>query len=145
MAGRTHLTAIARKRRSAPAARLQKAGLIKGKVIDYGCGRGKDIEFYNNAVGYDPYYFKDPKVLKRIYDTVVCTYVANVLVYRERKDLYKTLRNLARGNVFITVRRNIKKEGYTSKGTYQEIVYVDEETQADLIWENSDYATYKLK
>ncbi len=144
MAGKTHLTAIGRRQRSAPAARLKRAGLIKGTVLDYGCGRGKDVSFYKGK-GYDPYYRNDPKVLKEKYDTVVCTYVANILNYRERKDLYRVLRRLAKGNVFITVRRNIKKEGFTSKGTYQETVFVENETKASLLWENSDYATYTLR
>ena len=144
MAGKTYLTAITRNIRSAPAARLQKTGLIKGKVLDYGCGKGRDIQFYDNAVGYDPYYRPDLKVLKKKYDTVVCTYVANVLNYTERKDLYRVLHKLAKGDILITVRRNIKKEGFTNKGTYQETVYVDRETKASLLWENSNYATYQL-
>lgn len=145
MAGKTYLTAISRKTRSVPAARLQKTGLIKGKVLDYGCGRGADIKFYADAVGYDPYYRPDLKALKKKYDTVVCTYVANVLNYMERRDLYRVLHKLAKGDILITVRRNIKKEGFTNKGTYQETVYVDRETKADLLWENSNYATYKLR
>ncbi|KKL27669.1 hypothetical protein LCGC14_2382810 [marine sediment metagenome] len=52
MAGKTHLTAIGRRQRSAPAARLKRAGLIKGTVLDYGCGRGKDVSFYKGK-GYD--------------------------------------------------------------------------------------------
>lgn len=143
MAGKTHLTAIVRKRRSIPAAKLFKAGLIKGKVLDYGCGRGADVKFYKNAVGYDPYYRPDLKVLTKQYDTVICTYVANILNYEERKKLYRVLRKLGR-NIFITVRRNIKKDGFTNKGTYQETVYIDQEVKAKLLWENTNYATYQL-
>jgi len=141
---KTHLTAIARKRRSAPAAKLQEAGLIEGTVLDYGCGRGSDVIFFENATGYDPNFQLNPQALTKKYDTVVCTYVANVLTATERQKLYHILRRLSTGSVFITVRRNIKKEGFTKKGTYQETVYVDDETNAELLWENSDYATYRL-
>ena len=45
MTDKSHLTAIGRNRRSAPAASLEKEGLIVGTVLDYGCGRGKDVDF----------------------------------------------------------------------------------------------------
>ncbi len=141
---KTHLTAISRKRRSAPAAKLQETGYIKGTVLDYGCGYGHDVDFYGNATGYDPNFQLNPTALTKKYDTVVCTYVANVLSATERQRLYHVLRRLATGNVFMTVRRDIKKEGFTKKGTYQETVYVSEETNAELLWENSKYATYRL-
>ena len=144
MTGKTHLTAIGRNRRSAPAAQLEEAGLIQGTVLDYGCGRGKDVEFYDNAVGFDLYYCNNPEVLLKKYDTVICTYVANVLDLGERKRLYWMLRKLARGNIYITVRRNIEEDGFTSKGTYQETVFIENETKADLLWENSNYAIYTL-
>jgi hypothetical protein len=44
------------------------------------------------------------------------------------------------GVAYITVRRNLKKDGFTSKGTYQRIVRLN----LPIVEENSDYCIYRM-
>ena len=68
---------------------------------------------------YDPNYF--PRRPIRQYDTITCTYVLNVV---HPDDVQEILNDIAKymapnGTAYIAVRRDIKKEGFTSKGTQQ--------------------------
>jgi hypothetical protein len=55
MVDASHRTAIARKCLSAPAKRLLSLGLLRGRLFDYGCGRGTDCEILGIG-GWDPYW-----------------------------------------------------------------------------------------
>ena len=90
----SHKTAISRKTGSRPLRDMIKRGHIKGRVIDYGCGKGADIEYMKNhginVCGYDPWFFKDE--CKGLFDVVFCNYVINVVNNEEnRKQLIHSL------------------------------------------------------
>jgi len=57
-------------------------------VLDYGCGRGDNVRFMQeagiNAVGYDPYYFPDTE--KTPCDVVALCYVLGVVESPEERD-----------------------------------------------------------
>jgi hypothetical protein len=55
---------------------LNSLGLLRGKMLDYGCGRGFDAEYYGMDK-YDPHYA--PEFPKIKFDTITCNYVLNVV------------------------------------------------------------------
>ncbi len=82
----SHFTAKKRDCISMPTRKLLDLGLLKGEILDYGCGYGKDVELLKakgfNVTGYDAYYFKDLPIRK--YDTIICNYVLNVILQEEQ-------------------------------------------------------------
>jgi ATP adenylyltransferase len=118
-----HLTAIARKGASAPLKYLLKKGLVKGRVLDYGCGRGadvcalqrKDYEVY----GFDPFW--NPIDIDGLFDTVLCTFVLNVVPEAEQRVVLVSLLSHVKegGTAFVTVRRDLPREGMKGKGCTQ--------------------------
>lgn len=88
---------------------------MTGKVLDYGCGHGEDIDLLRerhniNIVGYDKFNekFKDETLLNERYDNVTCNYVFNVIYnLEEHKQVVELLRTLSK-NVYISVRSDIK-------------------------------------
>jgi hypothetical protein len=122
MKDRTYLTAISRKKPSLPVRYLQKAGLLKGKMLDFGCGRGFDCDFLK-CDGYDPHF--RPEMPKGKYDTIFCVYVLNVLpTQKERQNVLDLIYYLLDGSAYIAIRLGMK-QGWTSRGTYQESVDLD--------------------
>ena len=123
---KSYLTAISRKTPSAPLTQLEKMGLIRGRVLDYGCGRGADGKYLNTKSIltdlYDPHW--SPILLKdNKYDTILCTYDLNVL---KREDEANIISNIQKhlnqnGKAYISVRRDVKQDGPTSRG-YQRSV-----------------------
>jgi hypothetical protein len=89
---RTAKTAIARVAPSIPvklALDLCNPGDI---FFDWGCGRGKDIQFLKErnykVAGWDPYFKPEPKPntqLKGYYNFVLCSFVLNVLLERQER------------------------------------------------------------
>jgi 2-polyprenyl-3-methyl-5-hydroxy-6-metoxy-1,4-benzoquinol methylase len=141
---KAHLTAIARNKPSVPMRRLHKNDRLHGSnMLDYGCGRGKDAEAFN-MTKYDPHYFNDVSVMQLgQYDIITCNYVLNVIESPiERQRVLDDIRLMLRkgGLAYITVRRDIKTEGYTKRGTYQENITLN----LPILWENSSYCTYVL-
>jgi len=101
----------------------------------------KAIDDYLECDKYDPHYFPD-KPTKR-YDSITCTYVLNVLeTHTECLDVVNSIRELLteNGKGYISVRRDIKKEGITSRGTYQYMVYLID----TVLVENSNFALYEI-
>jgi DNA phosphorothioation-associated putative methyltransferase len=139
-------TAIHRTTISAPLATLVKNKLIHGSVLDYGCGHGKDLEYLQryciDADGYDLNHRPDPKPLQRKWDTVLCTYVLNVIENEnERNTVIETIKGLVNpgGNVYITVRNDIKSlNGKTDIDTWQGLITLD----LPIIRKNSTFITY---
>ena len=89
---------------------LVEAGLVRGRVLDYGCGHGYDAD----ALGWeawDPQY--RPAKPEGPYDTIVVNHVVNILTRGSRKDLFKKVEALLaeEGSVFISTPRNIPVEG----------------------------------
>jgi hypothetical protein len=112
-------TAISRKLPSVPMQYLNKNDLLVGRKLDYGCGRMHDAKAFG-MVGYDPYY--NPIELSGEFDTITCNYVLNVIDNAAmRCEVLETIHSLLAvgGTAYITVRRDVKRDGYTSKGTYQ--------------------------
>lgn len=115
-------TAIKRVKPSAPAVWLNTHGKIAGERLDYGCGFGKDAEFFLMDK-YDPFYF--PEFPTKTYDTVLCTYVLNVI--EDNWEITQVLEKIwtllkPKGVAYITVRNDVKKlTGKTSKGFQRKI------------------------
>lgn len=124
---KSHLTAIKRKKPSAPVRHLNERGLLTGVVLDYGCGRGFDCDALG-CDGYDPHY--RPHLDKRKkYDVIVCIYVLNVLPTKKDRDaVLARIRKLLKpdGQAYIAVRNDEKQlRGWTSRGTCQTMVRLD--------------------
>lgn len=124
----SHFTAIERTSLSYPARILLNQKKIKGKVLDFGCGIGKDVELLKNKgfdiTGYDPFYF--PTFPTEKYDTILCFYVLNVLLPEEQAEVLMNVSSLLKpnGKAFFAVRRDIQHEGFRihkihKKETYQ--------------------------
>ena len=124
----SHLTAIERTSLSYPARIVLNQKKIIGKVHDFGCGNGKDVEFLKakgiDIVGYDPFYF--PEFPTEKFDTILCFYVLNVLLPEEQAEVLMNVSNLLKpnGKAYFAVRRDIQYEGFRihkvhKKETYQ--------------------------
>ncbi|MGQ7871528.1 methyltransferase domain-containing protein [Bacillus sp. 1A] len=64
--------------------------LLRSSLLDFGCGRGTDVDFYRNsgidADGYDPHLsYGWSKLPSRMYDLIVINYVLNVLESRSKR------------------------------------------------------------
>lgn len=117
-------TAIHRTKPSAPLLALLERKLILGNVLDYGGGRGQDYlylcsmdKYYEDFdVNYwDPNFEflgmkliekENPYILRTKFDTVLCTYVLNVLLPEKRKKVIEHIQSILSldGSAFITVR-----------------------------------------
>jgi len=109
-------------------------------MLDYGCGKGFDANYYGMDK-YDIFYF--PKKPDKLYDTIVCIYVINTLPPEEELAVLQELESMLtqRGTCYIAVRRDKRKEGYTKRGTYQRLAY----PYLPNIYENSSFCIYCLK
>lgn len=122
-----HLTAKERETLSFPAKLLLNKSLLVGDVLDFGCGFGKDVELLKsksvNIIGYDKYYF--PKYPKIKFDTIICSYVLNVLLPEEQATVLMELSQLIKptGKVYIAVRRDLQNEGFRVHKLYQKRTY----------------------
>ena len=124
----SHLTAIERTSLSYPARIVLNQKKIIGKVLDFGCGIGKDVELLKSKgfdiIGYDPFYF--PEFPRERFDTILCFYVLNVLLPEEQAEVLMNVSNLLKpnGKAYFAVRRDIQYEGFRihkvhKKETYQ--------------------------
>lgn len=117
-----HKTAISRTRGLSVPMRIlngQHDAILANKtVLDYGCGRGEDADALKFKK-FDPHFF--PDMPEGRFDIVVNNYVLNVLPIDKQDELIAKILAKVKvgGKAFITVRRDVKKEGFTSKGTYQ--------------------------
>jgi len=119
-----HKTAITRRGISAPMKHLIKKELLLGATLDYGCGKGSDaIELEMDR--FDPHHHN--VVLRQSYDTITCHYVINTLLPDDGEDVLRRIKALlnTNGRAYITVRRDVKIDGFTSRGTYQRNVLLD--------------------
>jgi diadenosine tetraphosphate (Ap4A) HIT family hydrolase len=112
----SHLTAKDRDSISFPAKFLMTRNLLKGEILDFGCGFGKDIEVLKNKgyniQGYDK--FHKPTYPKKKFDSIICLYVLNVLMPEEQAKVLIELSRLIKptGKVYFAVRRDLKYEGF---------------------------------
>lgn len=124
----SHLTAKERDAISFPAKVLLRQKLLHGKILDFGCGFGKDVESLKDKnfdiIGFDPHYF--PNFPAEKFDTIICFYVLNVLFPEEQASVLMNVSKLLKdgGKAYFAVRRDIKFEGFSThkihkKQTYQ--------------------------
>lgn len=138
---KAHLTAIARKTVSAPMRRLSDAGLLSGRMLDYGCGKGYDASEFGME-SYDPHY--QPIMPDGQFETVTCNFVLNVIASAGERD--RVLRDIhARlapgGTAYITVRNDRKSLcGTTSKGTWQGLITLS----LPVVARTAGFVTYRL-
>ena len=120
----SHKTAIYRNAPSVPMRILHDRGLLVGRMLDYGCGRGFDANFFGME-SYDPYYA--PDMPEGEFDTITCNYVFNVLEEKHEQALLSNIKDKLKKNgvAYISVYRDIRKYGFTSKGTFQRDVILD--------------------
>ena len=107
-------------------------------MLDYGCGRGFDADTLR-CEGYDPHY--RPIIPKDKFNTIFCVYVLNVLPEpEERQQVIDSIIALLEdgGKAYVAVRLGMK-EGWTSRGTYQEVIDLD----FPVIKETSTYKIYE--
>ena len=121
----SHLAAPYRHRLSATADIVLKTGLLSPQQthLDYGCGRGDDVERLRqlglNSIGYDPYYFPDAVTSA---DVVTMSYVINVIQDpAERKFALLNAWRLAKKHLIVSA--NVRGSGIhageiTSLGTF---------------------------
>jgi diadenosine tetraphosphate (Ap4A) HIT family hydrolase len=123
----SHLTAIDRIYLSSPSRYLLERNLLQGKILDFGCGLGKDVEILRakgfDIVGYDPYYF--PHYPDRGFDTIICSYVLNVLMPPEQAQVLMEVSHLLQpgGKAYYAVRRDLKREGFRQHYIHQKPTY----------------------
>jgi hypothetical protein len=138
----SYRTAIKRTKLSIPTKFLIDSSRINGRVLDYGCGRGFDADYFGWDK-YDPYY--NPVSIFGPYDTIVCNYVLNVIPNEsDRTATLTTIKNLLcdGGAAYITVRREKNKlNGWTKNGTYQTRVELD----LPIVKQTNDYCIYEMK
>lgn len=138
----THKTAIARTKPSAPAKWLHDQGLIQGRALDYGCGRGMDADTYGME-RYDPFY--SPKCPRGSFDTILCTFVLNVINNQRSRDLVVddiTKKLKSNGVAYITVRTDKSSlKGKTKSGTWQGLIKLD----LPVIHRGSGYTIYQVE
>jgi diadenosine tetraphosphate (Ap4A) HIT family hydrolase len=100
---------------------------LKGSVLDFGCGFGKDVEILQaegkNIVGYDKHYFPIYPTIK--FDTIICFYVLNVLTQEEQAMVLMEISQLLKptGKAYFAVRRDLKYEGYRTHKIHQKRTY----------------------
>jgi DNA phosphorothioation-associated putative methyltransferase len=144
----SYKTAIVRKRPSLPLRILINDNKINkdDKILDFGCGRGTDYTWLQlnnyNANGYDPYWNPTKNLLDKKYDIVLCSYVLNVVNINKRRAVINKLKGLINksGKIYITVRRDIKKDYTTKYGVHQYLVYLPYK----IIKETSAYCIYEI-
>lgn len=123
----SHLTAKEREKASFPLNKLLREKRIKGRVLDYGSGHGKDVEHLKSlgfdAIGYDPYYA--PEMPEGKFDTITCTYVLNVLEPERQADVIMRVSYLLKpeGVAYFAVRRDLKREGFRKHAKHDAHTY----------------------
>lgn len=89
---------------------LVNMNILKGNILDFGCGYGFDADHYGWKK-YDPYYH-DVKITEK-YDTIVCMNVLNVVSSKIRKEVTDNVQELLNddGIGYLCVPRNIPTNG----------------------------------
>lgn len=122
-----HLTVKERKNPSFPTIHLYQNQLLQGRILDFGCGLGKDVDFLQQqgfeVVGYDNHYC--PQYPTGKFDTILCNYVLNVLLPEEQTLVLMQIAELLKptGKAFFAVRRDLKKSGYLYNPKQEATVY----------------------
>ena len=113
-----HAGATAKERDGAsfPLKHLLRGGLIRGRVLDFGCGFGADVRALQrrgvDVTGYDPHHAPTPPDGR--FDTVLCFYVLNVLLPEEQDEALMDIaeRLAPGGTAYVAVRRDVGRGGF---------------------------------
>ncbi|QDU73635.1 hypothetical protein Pan97_06260 [Bremerella volcania] len=102
--------AIRRQSISFAATWLVESDLIRGRVLDYGCGFGFDADYFGWDA-FDPYYRPTPP--QGGYDTIVCNHVLNMLTRSSRNQVLSAIEQQldSDGTAWLIVPRNIPPRG----------------------------------
>jgi len=136
----SYKTAIARNKLSAPAAWLNRAGRLKGRILDYGCGRGGDADRLGWE-GYDPHYRQGEPV--GLFDTIMCNFVLNVIEsHSTRRSVLSAISDLLTeyGRAYITVRTDRSGLSGRKRHTWQSLIVLD----LPVVHRGNGYITYML-
>jgi len=123
----SHLTAKPRTKLSFPLRWLNQNKNLKGRILDFGCGMGTDVKFLSDLgydiIGYDKHYF--PEYPQEKFDTIVCSYVLNVLQPDEQPEILMSISELLKesGLAYYVVRRGIRYEGFRIHKVHKETTY----------------------
>jgi ATP adenylyltransferase len=123
----SHLTAKERDAISFPARHVLNKGLLKGEILDFGCGFGKDVVVLKDKgldiIGYDKHHF--PTYPQKKFDTIICFYVLNVLMPEEQARVLMEVSSLLKptGKAYFAVRRDIVYEGFRTHKIHQKPTY----------------------
>ena len=122
-----YLTAIKRTDLSVPTRYLLGKGLLKGRILDFGCGFGYDTDELKrqglDIVGYDYYYRPDYPTGQ--FDTIICNYVLNVLEPYAQAEVLMNVSNLLKptGTAYYAVRRDLEEEGFRLHAIHKQYTY----------------------
>ncbi|MCO6045584.1 class I SAM-dependent methyltransferase [Aeoliella sp. ICT_H6.2] len=102
--------AVRRTQVSAGALWLTSHGMVRGRVLDFGCGFGFDAAHFGWDA-FDPYYRQTP--VEGPYDTIVCNHVLNMLTRTSRLQAFETMQRLLgeEATAYLIVPRNIPERG----------------------------------
>lgn len=145
----TRHSAIARNSMSAPAKMLFDKGLLCGRALDYGCGRGCDVRKLKklglNIEGFDPNFTSTFPY--GLYDTIVSTYVLNVVAPIYCLNYIDSMLRLLKGDghIYITVRRDISAGAtWVMRGGKQDYCQYYVVLEAESIFRCVSFETYRL-
>ena len=121
-----HKTAITRRKPSAPMQYLLTTNRLCGRMLDWGCGKGFDAQYFG-MTGYDPYYCST--LPSGQFDTITSNYVLNVIKSpKVRQSVMRAILSYLKpdGMAYISVRNDLTNlNGYTKIGTWQGKVELD--------------------
>lgn len=135
-------TAIKRTKLSKPLRWLREQGLLEGRHLDYGCGRGDDADKLG-CERYDPHF--QPVMPDGRFEVITCNYVLNVI--EEEAERVRVVQDIQSrleydGCAFIAVRANRKDlKGLTRIGTWQGLVSLN----LPVVYKDSDTIIYELR
>ena len=122
-----YLTAIKRTDLSVPTRYLLSKGLLKARILDFGCGFGYDTDELKrqglNITGYDYYYRPDYPIGQ--FDTIICNYVLNVLEPYAQAEVLMNVSNLLKptGTAYYAVRRDLEEVGFRLHAIHKQYTY----------------------
>ena len=122
-----YLTAIKRTNLSVPTRFLKDNNLLKGRILDFGCGYGFDSDELHrqgyDITGYD--YYDRPDFPEGKFDTIICNYVLNVLEPYAQAEVMMNVTNLLKpdGTAYFAVRRDLKEEGFRLHAIRRQYTY----------------------
>lgn len=139
-------TAIARRGPSAPCRMFFEKGLVEAPILDYGAGRGADAIWLRqqgaDVTAWDPFWGPTHLDRRRRYQTVLLTYVLNVLPADERKEALLQAWGMVKrgGRLLVTVRTDLRGKSRTQ---WRTVEWLEKElvglTKINLWWKLLDH------